>query len=69
METYTYTGKITQPDLDAIQFTDIPASEMTDKDIDSCDWSEDDAELHIIFNAALSAGDKTILDGIVADNS
>lgn len=67
--TYTYTGKTTEPNLSGIQFTDVPASTMTNKDIDECEWHESTEELLIHCPIAKSAADKTKLDTIVSDNS
>jgi len=47
---------------------DVLASEMTNKTIEWCRWDEDTELLEISFTDALDAGDKTILDGIVASN-
>ena len=65
---YEYTDKSTAPDLDQIHL-DVVASEMTDKTIEWCRWDELTDILKIIFTNELIAGDKTILDAIVVDNS
>jgi len=46
---------------------EVTASAMTDKSIEYCRWDEDGAHLCVTFTNELSAGDKTILDGIVED--
>ncbi len=66
---YEYTGKATEPNMTNLQFVDVPASAMTDKDITECEWHESTQILHIICPVAKSAGDKAILDGLVVDNS
>ena len=48
---------------------DVENSAMTDKTIEGCCWSETNARLTIVFTNELSAGYKTILDGIVGANS
>lgn len=53
------------PDLDAIEI-DIAASAMTNKTVDFMRWDQDGETLKIAFEVALSAGDKDILDAIVA---
>lgn len=65
---YEYSNKVTMPDLDQIHL-DVATSEMTDKTIEWCRWDELTEILKIVFTNTLSAPDKTILDGIVADNS
>ena len=75
--TYTYTNITTAPHLmtcdngnciDGIHY-DIEQSAMTDKVIEYCRWDEDIETLKVVFTTALSGADKTILDGIVDDNS
>jgi len=68
MENYLYTSIATAPTSAQIH-VDVAASAMANKDIDGCTWHEDVAELTVFFNSALIAADKTILDGIVTDNS
>lgn len=53
--------------VSGIQY-DVANSGMTDKDIIGGTWWHDTAILKLIFTNEISAGDKTILDGIVADN-
>lgn len=65
---YEYTNKITMPNLDQIHL-DVAASAMTDKIIEWCRWDELTDVLKVTFTNELIAGDKTILDGIVVDNS
>jgi len=68
MATYDYPNKITCPNMEGIH-TDVAASAMADKAITGCRWDESDDILHVIFDNTLSGADKTILDGIVANNS
>jgi len=65
---YEYTNKTTMPNLDQIHL-DVAASEMTDKTIEWCRWDELTDILKVVFTNTLIAGDKTILDAIVVDNS
>jgi len=65
---YEYTDITIAPDLDQIHL-DVIASEMTDKTIEWCRWDELTDILKITFTNTLIAGDKTILDAIVVDNS
>ena len=75
---YDYADKTSSPNLDGIH-TDVAASAMTDKAISFCRWDEECVDgscsppctghLHVVFTTELSGGDKTILDGIVSDNS
>ena len=65
---YEYTGKTASPNLGGIH-TGVAASAMTDKTIEDCTWHEDNETLTVRFTGTLSAGDKTLLDGIVATNS
>jgi len=54
------------PDLTALKEA-VLASAMTDKGIDFCRWDEEpDGDLEVVFTNELGAGDKLILDGIVA---
>lgn len=69
--TYEYPDKATAPNLEGI-IADIAGSAMTDKSWDNSlntRWDEITAILSIVLPNALDAGDKTILDGIVSDNS
>ena len=66
--TYEYTNITTAPDLNQIEI-DIENSSMTDKAHDGGRWDEDTAILQMFFDNELSAGDKTILDGIISDNT
>ena len=50
----------------ARESTRIDGSAMTNKDETCICWNEADGKLHVIFAVALSGGDETILDGIVA---
>ncbi len=56
------------PDLEQLHL-DIDSSAMADKDITDCRWDEEaiepDEELNVTFDNTLSAGDKTILDGLI----
>jgi len=65
---YEYTGKATMPNLDQIHL-DVAASAMTDKTIEWCRWDEATEVLKVVFTNELIAGDKTILDAIVTNNS
>jgi len=65
---YEYSGKINAPNLDQIHL-DVATSEMIDKVIEWCRWDELTALLKVVFTNELVVGDKTILDGIVVDNS
>ena len=56
----------TPPYTDILQKR-IDESAMTDKSYEYCSWDEETGELEIWFTNALSAGDKTILDDIVAN--
>jgi len=47
---------------------DILNSDMTNKSIEWCSWSEETEILQVSFETALDAGDKSKLDVIVADN-
>ena len=68
MTEYTYTDKATSPDTSGIH-ADVAASAMSDKSLEYCNWAEEDATLRVFFANSIDAGDKTILDGIVSDNS
>jgi hypothetical protein len=46
----------------------VKASDMTDKNIQRSDWNSESGELSVTFVSSLSAGDKTLLDDIVADS-
>jgi len=61
---YNYT-QATSPDSQGI-LTGIAASAMTDKVCSGVTWDDATSDLAIEFPTTLSAGDKTILDGIVA---
>ena len=65
---YEYTNKATAPSLSTIH-DDVATSEMTDKNIVYCRWDEDTEILKVVWTDTLSAGDKTILDGIVTSAS
>ena len=52
------------PDLDGI-YADVMASAMTNKSLEYMRWDADTGILKVVFETALDAGDKTILDGIV----
>jgi len=65
---YEYTDKVNMPDLDQIHL-DVASSVMTDKTIEWCRWDELTNILKVVFTNTLIAGDKTILDAIVVDNS
>lgn len=65
---YQYTGKATSPDLQQIH-ADVAASAMADKAIEGCTWHEDEETLDVVFTNDLVAGDQTLLDTIVANNS
>jgi hypothetical protein len=62
--TYTY-NQGTKPNTSLISFG-IRDSAMTDQHWCEMTWRKKDDELKISFVTALSAGDKTILDGIVS---
>ena len=66
--TYEYPNKETTPNLSNIH-VDIGTSAMTDKNIDFCRWDQDTEILQVVWDDALDAGDKTILDAIVVTNS
>ena len=66
--TYEYLDKITSPNLTGIH-DDVIASAITDKNIEWCRWDEDIATLKVVWQDALSAEDKALLDGIVQSNS
>jgi hypothetical protein len=68
MVDYEYTNIADWPNLDGIT-SDVAASAMTDKSLEYCRWDEDDEILQVIFTNDLSAGDKSILDTIVANNT
>ena len=65
---YTYSSIPSAPGAANIHI-DVAASSMTDKTIEGCTWHEDIEELKVKFTGTLSGGDKTILDGIVTDNT
>jgi hypothetical protein len=65
---YMYSDIATAPNLNQVH-VDIAGSAMTDKNIEYCRWDETEAHVHVCMQSELSGGDKTILDGIVADNS
>lgn len=81
MTDYIYDGIATKPNIatevkneegkfvlvSGILF-DINGSEMTNKDIQSCTWRENAQTLTIVWDGTLTTDDKTILDGIVANN-
>ena len=64
MAEYDY-SKTVQPDLDTL-WADIEGSAMTNKSQQGATWEEALELLHVYFETDLDAGDKTILDGIVA---
>jgi hypothetical protein len=47
---------------------DVASSDMSNKNIQYCNWSEASQELKITWDVELSAGDKTKLDDIVSNN-
>jgi len=71
-----YIDKTISPNIDAIHEA-VAASGMADKTIVFCHWDEIcehcdpscNGHLEVWFTNELIAGDKTILDGIIADNS
>lgn len=66
--TYNYEDKPTAPDTDQIH-VDVAASMMTDKNIVGCRWDESIEILKVVWQESLSAEDKTLLDGIITDNT
>lgn len=64
MAEYEYT-KVVQPDIEQL-WIDIVGSAMTNKSQLGAMWDEDAELLYCRFETDLDAGDKTILDGIVA---
>ena len=62
--TYNYT-KVTSPDIDWIHFS-VGNSSMSNKNIQYCTWSESSSNLDVVWDAELSSGDKTTLDGIIS---
>ena len=65
---YQYTNKPNSPRIDNIVYM-VSQSAMANKNIGLCKWSAGDETLRVNFDTELSAGDKTLLDGIVADPS
>lgn len=63
--TYNYTS-VTDPQATEKSRQGILDSAMTDKAIEYGTFDEDAETLDLTFTNALDAGDKTILDGIVA---
>jgi len=63
--TYEYPDHLNEPDLQQLQVS-ITESAMTDRAFTGTRWDEDTATIQVMFADALSAGDKAILDGIVA---
>lgn len=68
MVQYDYTDIVTKPNTTQT-LLDVALSAMTDKSIEYCHWDEGTALLLIFWTDTLSGPDKTILDGIVVDNS
>ena len=79
---YEYDGKIKNPpDIESgytdpdgtyhmtsgIQY-DVPRSDMINKDIDYCFWSQEEGILYVHWKSELSAEDKAKLDVIVQNN-
>jgi len=64
MAVYDYT-KMVQPYLDDL-WSDIDGSAMTNKSQQGATWEEALELLHVYFETDLDAGNKTILDGIIA---
>ena len=67
MVDYEYTS-ITSIDLTKI-YLGVQESSMSDKSIEQSNWDESTEILTVTFTNSLSAPDKTILDGIVADSA
>jgi len=63
---YEYTGIATKPDVEGIM-QGVADSAMTDKSIEYCNWDQTTEILNVYFTNTLSGGDKTILDGIIAN--
>lgn len=64
---YSYIDIINKPDLDQIHIA-VTASSMTDKTLEYCIWHKNQEKLFVVFTNTLSAGDKSLLDGIINDN-
>jgi len=77
MVTYEYPNKSTAPNWATFEddvlvsgiYKGIIDSEMTDKNTAGFRWDKDTEILYLFWQDTLSPGDKTILDGIVADNT
>lgn len=67
MASYIYDKPGETPPYTDILQKRIDESAMTDKSYEYCSWDEETGELEIFFTNDLSAGDKTILDDIVAN--
>ncbi len=67
MTDYEYTS-ITSINLTSI-YLGVQESSMSDKSLEDCNWDEGTEILTVTFTNSLSAPDKTILDGIVADSA
>jgi len=65
METYQYTGLGGVPCLEYVK-TYIGYSAITHKDYAGASWSQDEGILSVLWETALDASDKAILDGIVS---
>lgn len=63
---YTYENTVS-PNIDKIQ-SDIADSDMSDKTVEYCTYNSITKDLVLTFTNSLSAGDITILDGIVSGN-
>lgn len=48
---------------------DVANSEMTNKNIEYCNWIESEEKLCVYFSSSLSTEDKNLLDTIVFNNS
>ena len=67
MTDYEYADITSTPNGMAIRGA-VASSEMTDKDMGETTWGSDTEILTITFDTALSSGDKTLLDGLVAEH-
>ena len=64
--TYLYTGHTTTIQEDLVTLGDsINASDISSAKYEGAWWVETDGSLSTVFSNDLSAGDKTILDGLV----
>jgi hypothetical protein len=72
-ENITISPNLATNDIDGVLISgihyDVENSSMTDKSLEWCRWDEIDGKLYVVFTNELSSGDKTILDGIIVDNS